>query len=517
MLRTGARCARRGRSARRCSSSTAVVFTATHVNLDTFNNELNFRGDAHASLTRAARRPGGPGARAALRPALDAQPQAGARLALDPRRRRPAEVIARSRPERSARRDRPRRGDLRRPEPLCARASPTATSPTQDTLTQVPLAGLHAAGGDAVLRARMSAAERPPEPAPARPAAVRQRRWPWRLALGARPRRRARPAALGLPAGPAVRLQRRRERALRARRDRHVRARLEPELLRQPAGLHVPAARRRSRSGSAAAAGVRGARGRPDGRCSSLARRAAAARRHAGRGLLYLAGARLFDRRVGLLAAALLAVAFLPVFYSHLALNDVPTLAPLCLSLSGIAGVFRDGRLRDYALAGRRARARVRDQVHGRDRARCRCWRAAAHRAGRSHAARCAAARGPRAGRRRRARGVPGRQPVRAARPRTVPRRAAAPGRRRRRRLRQARPDAEHGLLYYLWTFTWGLGWVPLVAALGGAGAARRRDRRALLVLVPAPILFVLFMGTQARYFGRWLLPVFPIACLLAA
>src|SRR3954471_12209308 len=43
-------------------------------------------------------------------------------------------------------------------------------------------------------------------------------------------------------------------------------------------------------------------------------------------GLLFFAGARLFDRRVGLLAAGLLSVSFLPVFYSHLALNDVPTL-----------------------------------------------------------------------------------------------------------------------------------------------------------------------------------------------
>src|SRR3954467_15422533 len=49
--------------------------------------------------------------------------------------------------------------------------------------------------------------------------------------------------------------------------------------------------------------------------------------------LLSLAGAKIADRRVGLLAAALMAVAFLPVFYSHLALNDVPTLAPIALSL----------------------------------------------------------------------------------------------------------------------------------------------------------------------------------------
>ena len=73
------------------------------------------------------------------------------------------------------------------------------------------------------------------------------------------------------------------------------------------------------------------------------------------------------------------------------------------------------------------------------------------------------------------------------------------------------------GHLYYLWTFTWGLGWAPLVAAVIGLGLLAVDDRRALLVLGPAPILYVLYMGTQARFFGRWLLPVFPIACLLSA
>jgi hypothetical protein len=73
------------------------------------------------------------------------------------------------------------------------------------------------------------------------------------------------------------------------------------------------------------------------------------------------------------------------------------------------------------------------------------------------------------------------------------------------------------GHLYYLWTLTWGLGWVPLVAAVVGLGLLFVDDRRALLVLGPAPILYVLYMGTQARFFGRWLLPVFPIACLLGA
>src|SRR3954449_6537083 len=69
--------------------------------------------------------------------------------------------------------------------------------------------------------------------------------------------------------------------------------------------------------------------------------------------LTAIAAARLFDeRRVGLVAGALVAVAFLPVHYSHFALNDAPTLAPVALCLVGVAGIYRRGRTRDYALAG---------------------------------------------------------------------------------------------------------------------------------------------------------------------
>ena len=59
--------------------------------------------------------------------------------------------------------------------------------------------------------------------------------------------------------------------------------------------------------------------------------------------LTYLTGKRLFGRGVGLMAAAIFGLAFLPIFYSHLALNDVPTLAPVALSLYGVAGVLREG------------------------------------------------------------------------------------------------------------------------------------------------------------------------------
>jgi hypothetical protein len=105
------------------------------------------------------------------------------------------------------------------------------------------------------------------------------------------------------------------------------------------------------------------------------------------------------------------------------------------------------------------------------------------------------------------------------------------------------------GLLYYLWSLTWGLGWLPALAALGGAltiwrfgrsggspslgtprsvaappsapvprdGATRLGGVALGWMLVPAPLLFLAFMSLQGRHFGRWLLPVFPLLCLLAA
>ena len=75
----------------------------------------------------------------------------------------------------------------------------------------------------------------------------------------------------------------------------------------------------------------------------------------------------------------------------------------------------------------------------------------------------------------------------------------------------------KNGYLYYLWSFGWGLGWIPLFFAVGGAVRLWFDERRLVWVLVPAVVLFVLFMGSQERYFGRWLMPVFPFVCILAA
>jgi len=231
--------------------------------------------------------------------------------------------------------------------------------------------------------------------------------------------------------------------------------------------------------------------------------------------LLYLAGSRLLDRRVGLLAAGIFAVAFLPVFYSKLALNDVPTLAGLCLALWGAAGVLRFGRPRDYLVAGIGLGLACATKYTGGI-----VLLALLGAAGAQYAVRGG-------------RGVALRGLGIAAAASLVTFVVANPyalldfgafveGLSHQS---DASGDAagklgltqDNGYLYYLWSFGWGLGWLPLVLAVAGAVRLWFDERRLVWMLVPPVIVFVLFMGSQERYFGRWLMPVFPFVCILAA
>jgi hypothetical protein len=247
--------------------------------------------------------------------------------------------------------------------------------------------------------------------------------------------------------------------------------------------------------------------------------------------MLYLLGARLFDRRVGLLAAAIEAVAFLPVSYGHLALNDAVTLLPLTLSLFGSAGVMRNGRRLDYALAGVGLGLACASKYTAGIAIVPLAAAVAAHYLDLTDG--------------RPSRSVPG-HPVPVQPARRVIVGVALAGACALAAFLVANPYAlldfklfhselahqsslsdeaqgklgapkELGILYYLWSFSWGLGWVPAIAALGGAIAIWRRHARIGWLLVPAVVLFLAFMGLQDRYFGRWLMPIFPIACLLGA
>jgi len=249
--------------------------------------------------------------------------------------------------------------------------------------------------------------------------------------------------------------------------------------------------------------------------------------------LTYLAGKRLFDRPTALLGSAILAFAFLPVFYSRLALNDAPALSAVALSLWGTALVLRSGRWWHYAIAGvglglaistKYTAGIVIVPLIGAALAR---WRE-----------------------------EPGTPPTlrELVRPRGLRTLLRSPALRglvlvaagatvlafavtnpyaiksysefidgiRKQGSATAGSDKlgvkeSSGFRYYLWTLTWGLGWVPMLASLGGAFLVIRRDRRLAWVLLPAVVLFFAFMGSQERFFGRWFLPVYPILCLLAA
>ena len=235
--------------------------------------------------------------------------------------------------------------------------------------------------------------------------------------------------------------------------------------------------------------------------------------------LTYLAGARMFDRTVGLLAAAAFGCAFMPVFYSHLALNDTPALAPVALALYGVAGILRPGprpHRRDYVIAGVGIGLAAAIKYTGGITVVCLLAAAACDCAGGA----------PGVALRRTALAVGcALAAFVAANPFSVldfpafhagitTQQALAGG---------SDPEklgttASSGTAFYFWTLTWGLGWVPSLAALGGSAllVARRRIARAL-VLIPAPIAFIVFMGDQQRYFGRWLLPVYEIVALLGA
>jgi 4-amino-4-deoxy-L-arabinose transferase-like glycosyltransferase len=264
-------------------------------------------------------------------------------------------------------------------------------------------------------------------------------------------------------------------------------------------------------------AGVRHAFEAHPGDVYTLARAAAAALGVAALWLLYATGARLFSRGVGLLAAAIEAVAFLPVFYAHLALNDVPTLAPLTLSLLGTAGVLRKGRMRDHMLAGvGLGLACASKYTAGIVLIPFVAAVGARYLDGEPRALRRAVSGIALAG----AAALLGfliANPYAVLDYRTFHSELVHQSTLSAEAQGKLGAPKQGGVLYYLWSLTWGLGWAPAVAALAGAVTVWRSQRRLGWLLVPAPVLFLAFMGLQGRYFGRWLLPIFPILCLLAA
>ena len=238
-----------------------------------------------------------------------------------------------------------------------------------------------------------------------------------------------------------------------------------------------------------------------------LARTISALLGTAAAGLLYAAGARLFDRRVGLFAAAVLSVGFLPVFYGHIAVNDSPLLVPLCLALYGAAGILKGGGRRYWAAAGIGLGLACSIKYTGGMVAIAILFAAWPRRGERTKIMLSVAGLGlitflvtnPYAildwahfradlGHQSEASSGPG-------------------------KLGQT---GSGGVLYYLGVMTWGLGWVPALFALAGAIRLATRDFAKARVLLLAPAAYLVFMGLHTRWFGRWGMPAVPFVCLLA-
>lgn len=248
-----------------------------------------------------------------------------------------------------------------------------------------------------------------------------------------------------------------------------------------------------------------------------VARVAAALLASSAIALLAVAGSRLFDRRVGISAAALLATAFLPAHYGHLALNDAPSLAPTCLALVGIAGILTHGRPRDHALAGFAAGVAIGFKYNAAFVLLPIATAAAVHAIGhRDHGRSIAIARGGAIAAAALLAGLVITDPYAFLEPQAL-----------LRDLRHLGDYTSGGLLlgetqrsgyrYYLWSLSWGFGVVPLALALAGSVMLVARDRVRALVLLPAAALFLLSIGHQGRYFARYVMPIFPVLALLAA
>jgi hypothetical protein len=231
--------------------------------------------------------------------------------------------------------------------------------------------------------------------------------------------------------------------------------------------------------------------------------------------ILYFAGKRLYGTGVALVAAAFLTFTFLPVHYSHFALNDVPTLLPLCLGMFGLAGIINRGKPIDYALAGL-----------GLGLATATKYTAAAL-AVAIFAAWLIRVWGDREALRKQLPYLIGAGAIALlafviVNPYSVlDPKAFVDGIRRQQQLSagvsKLGTDAVSGWFYYLKTFTWGFGWIPILLAVGGAILALKRDWRRALPFVLFALLVWLFMGKQERFYARWLMPAYPVFAIFAA
>jgi hypothetical protein len=223
---------------------------------------------------------------------------------------------------------------------------------------------------------------------------------------------------------------------------------------------------------------------------------------------VYFTAKRLWGVREGLIAAALLAFAFLPVAYSRVAVTDVGSLTGVSLAVLFAVRAHEEDRLRDWTLAGGAVGLAA----------------AFKYTAGLALLPLLVAALARPSLRRAGGLGLAGLAALlvfallnpylftslgdwwsdlrdQAEVAANDPKPGQEPG----------------GVAYYLDSLTWGLGWAGLAAAVAGTVLLLRRDLVRALILVSVPLALFAYLAVQSRYFGRWLLPAYPALALLAA
>ncbi|MGI8674066.1 MAG: ArnT family glycosyltransferase [Thermoleophilaceae bacterium] len=225
---------------------------------------------------------------------------------------------------------------------------------------------------------------------------------------------------------------------------------------------------------------------------------------------VFVATRRLWGTRAALAAAAVLSFAFLPVAYSRVAVTDVGTFLPVTLSVMWALAAHESGRSRDFLLSGAAAGIAVGFKYTA-GLVLLPIVLAAALRARRDPKAlvRAAGALGCAA------LALLATTPylvldLETARRQILAQAATAGG------FGKVGQGGDVGVLYYLGSLGWGLGWVALGLTILGTVAMTRQSVGRAVVLVALPVALFAYLSLQSRYFGRWLLPAYPVLAVLA-
>lgn len=229
---------------------------------------------------------------------------------------------------------------------------------------------------------------------------------------------------------------------------------------------------------------------------------------------VYTVGRRLWGTFEGLVAAAVLAFAVLPVAYSRYAVTDVGVLLPIAIAVYAIAKIHEDGARRYYVIAGLALGFTVGFKYTA-GLVLVPMLVAVALRARKNRQSVREVATGL---------AIVGGLAIAVfalTNPYFLLDIDEAVDELRSQRFAAGDPkpgqEDENPYWFYLTTLTWGLGWAALVAALVGLVWQFRRDRTRAVLLALFPLVLFAYLGLDAdRYFARWLLPAYPVLALFA-